>query len=58
MSAVTRTSITIDWSVPGEDGGCPINSYGLFQDDGASGDLVEVDATQVNNLPALRSHTR
>ena len=44
MPAVTRTSITIEWSVPIQDGGCPIYSYSLFQDDGAGGTLVEVDA--------------
>lgn len=48
----------IEWQAPKEDGGCPIYSYSLYQDDGAGGDLVEVDASEINNLPALRSHLR
>ena len=58
MPAVTRTSITVEWEAPKEDGGCPIYTYSLYQDDGAGGALTEVDASSINNLPALRSHTR
>ena len=58
MPAVTRTSMTIEWAAPLEDGGCPIYTYSLYQDDGAGGALVEVDASDINNLPALRRHVR
>ena len=44
MASVSRTSITIEWQVPTEEGGCPIYSYSLYQDDGAGGALVEIDA--------------
>ena len=58
MPAVSRTSMTIEWTAPLENGGCPIYSYSLYQDDGEGGVLLEVDAIDINNLPALRSHVR
>lgn len=30
MSAVTRTSMTLSWTAPQDDGGCPIQSYSIF----------------------------
>jgi len=31
-------------------------SYSLFMDDGAGGSFSEIEAAQINFLPALRSH--
>jgi len=30
MSSVTRTSMTLEWAAPKDDGGCPIQSYSIF----------------------------
>jgi hypothetical protein len=48
--------MTIGWSAPLNNGGCPIVSYQLFMDDGLGGAIVEIDAASVNNIPSLRSH--
>lgn len=58
MPEVTRTSMTIEWKYPLNDGGCPIYTYNMYQDDGAGGAFTEVDASEINNLPALRQHVR
>lgn len=58
MPAVTQITMTIAWNAPKNNGGCEIYSYSLYQDDGEGGDLVEIDALVINNLPALRSHER
>jgi hypothetical protein len=31
MSAVTATTMTISWNAPSDDGGCPIQSYAIYQ---------------------------
>ena len=58
MAAVTRTTMKIAWKSPLENGGCPIYTYSLYQDDGAGGALVEIAASDINNIPALRSYTQ
>lgn len=57
MTAVTKTEMTLGWNAPLRDGGCPVLSFFLFRDDGAGGDLVEINADDINDLPALRSYT-
>ncbi len=57
MSAVTRTTMTLSWKAPQVDAGCPILSFHLFMYNGAGGSFTEIDALQINYLPALRSHT-
>ena len=36
LSAVTRISMTLSWNAPLQNGGCSINNYQIFMDDGAS----------------------
>jgi hypothetical protein len=50
--------MTLAWNAPSTDGGCPITSYALFSDDGAGGAFSEVDAANINYLPALRGYVR
>lgn len=53
------TSITLSWTAPPDDGGCPLTGYQLFRDSGLGiGDSIstEVDASDVNNRPALTEH--
>jgi len=57
MKSVTKTSMTLTWVAPISEGGCPVRSYSIYRDDGNGGALVEFDASDVNNLPALRQHT-
>lgn len=57
MPEVTRTTMTLEWRAPESDGGCPITSFYLYADDGAGGSYSEIDASEVNDLPALRKHT-
>jgi len=55
-----RTSITLAWEAPPDDGGCPITGYQLMRDSGGGlGDpiAVEVDAAAINNRPTLREHS-
>lgn len=56
MTYVTKTTMTLSWEAPVSDEGCPILSYHLYMDDGANGSFTEIEAANINNLPALRSH--
>jgi hypothetical protein len=49
--------MTLSWSAPASNGGCPITSYHIFMDDGNGGSFAEVSSTQVNGIPSLRSYT-
>lgn len=53
--------LTLAWTAPEDDGGCPITSYAVFRDDGAASEVnIEVNTdsdTNVRNKPALRSLT-
>lgn len=52
----STTSITIAWEEP-DDNGCPIQSYSIYRDDGASGSIdTEVDSANVRNKPSLREY--
>lgn len=58
MSAVTATKMTLEWKAPVTTGGCPITSYSIFQQELFDpSQFAEVDADEVNNLIALRSHS-
>jgi titin len=46
------TTLTIGWTAPSDDGGCPITGYAVFRDNGAGGNIV----TEVNT--ALDSNIR
>lgn len=36
----TETSITISWSAPSDDGGCPVREYRVYRDDGRNGTVT------------------
>lgn len=44
------------WREPAEDGGCPIQSYELYLDEGASGVFVKTDSALLDNRAYLREH--
>jgi Fibronectin type III domain len=35
-----ETSITIKWSAPTDDGGCPVREYRVYRDDGLNGSVI------------------
>jgi len=57
-SSSTLTTMTLDWTAPSDDGGCPITGYALFRNDGALGaTTTEVNSNNdpsIRDLPALR----
>lgn len=57
----TPTSITLGWSGPLDDGGCPITGFAVFRDEGDQGTpSVEVNADSdpaVRSIPTLRRLT-
>lgn len=56
--SVSKTSVTVKWTQPSDDGGCPIASYGILRDGGPSDDtFVEVHASEVNDHPSLDEFT-
>lgn len=54
---VTTTSVKLYWLPPLDDGGCPLLGYSILRDDGASGNFIEVHASDVNALPSLNQFT-
>mmetsp|Transcript_30242 Transcript_30242/g.29561 ORF Transcript_30242/g.29561 Transcript_30242/m.29561 type:complete len:230 (+) Transcript_30242:2732-3421(+) len=52
----TQTSITIEWDPPTYDGGCPIQDYAVYRDDGALTLWTEVNpsGSYVRNDPYTR----
>lgn len=47
--------MVLSWRAPLSNGGCSINSYKIFVNDGAGGNVYnEVDPLIVNNNPSLR----
>ena len=57
VTAVTRTTMTIEWAEPLSTGGCPILSYSVFTKAATDLEFVEVDPELVNNVIELRSYT-
>lgn len=56
MTGVTKTSMTLSWTVPENNGGCFITNYALYLKDDL-GNFNQVDASDFLNKPALREHT-
>ncbi len=56
----TETSLTLQWTAPEHDGGCPVLEYTLKRDDGsgtaAAVDTI-VDASDFTGEPSKREHT-
>ena len=52
MVSTTSTSMTINWTEPLNNGGCPITGYAVFRDDGAS-EVTNIEVN-VNNDPSVR----
>lgn len=55
----TASSITLGWTEPLDDGGCPLTGYAVFRDGGSQGTpSIEVNSdsdTDVRGIPTLRS---
>lgn len=58
MQHITKTSVTLYWTSPQDDGGCSVTSYAILRD-GGPGDstFVEVHGTSVNNDPTMHTFT-
>jgi hypothetical protein len=52
---VSETSVTLSWTAPVSDGGCPISAYAIYVDDGAGGALAEYGGTAVRLTGPLLS---
>jgi len=58
LDSVTRTTFTIVWDLPSDNGGCTITGYSIYRDDGMGGFIVTpVDAATVAGNPYLFKHT-
>ena len=57
----TISSITLSWEEPEDDGGCPIESYAIYRNDGEGGAIeIEVNTdndSNIRNKPTLRQTT-
>lgn len=55
----STTQLDINWSEPGDTGGCSITGYAIYRDDGANGSIdTEVNSANdanVRDLPSLNS---
>lgn len=50
----TTSYITVEWTAPDSDGGCPITGYELFINDGLGGDITtQVNQTEIQNKPYI-----
>ena len=55
---ISKTSVTIQWTEPTNNGGCPITSYSLLRDGGPADEtFTEVHAAAVNGNPTLSEFT-
>jgi hypothetical protein len=59
LTETTSTSMTLEWSEPTSNGGCPLLGYYLYRDDGVTGaPSIEINSDQdalVRNIPTLRT---
>ena len=53
---VSSTLVTISWLPPINDGGCGIQGYKIYLDDGLGGPFTEYDPTNVENKPFLSTY--
>jgi len=57
-TASTKLSLTLSWTPPTSDGGCPLIQYRLYVNDGLTGQpTTEVTPADFLNLPSLNSYT-
>jgi hypothetical protein len=54
---VDKTTITLQWLPPSNNGGCPISTYEVYFDDGESGPFVLAAGSDISNKPYLREYT-
>jgi hypothetical protein len=53
-NASTAASVTLGWSTPSDDGGCPLQGYELYINDGLGGStFAGIDSTILENRPYI-----
>ena len=52
-----NTQINLKWQAPDYFGGCSINGYALFMDDGQGGSFSDIDTSTIQNDSSILSHS-
>lgn len=53
----TRTELDLKWSIPQDNGGCPLTGFNLYRDDGNGGSVTtEVDSAAIRDRPSLTEY--
>ena len=54
--SISSSSVSVEWTAPSDDGGCPITSYHLYSDLGGD-TFSEIEAAAVSDKPFLTSYS-
>ena len=57
LASSNNTHIDLQWKAPVYCGGCAINGYALFMDDGQGGAFSDIDTSTIQNDSSIVSHT-
>ena len=56
IASVSSSSVRIEWSIPSDDGGCPIISYRVYSDLGGD-TFSEIEASAIRGKPFLTGYS-